>query len=147
MDSHLIHYWHWRMKLYTPAHQPLQRNNPAEQFILELSDRGSLWYDLRVAEMSGDDYVFAPDAVCQQLCTIGTITEFLTNVQTILGSPKARTQLVNYWHDRHRAQHFEKYCVEWADGIPLSWKKEPLNGSPQFDFIKTLFEHSEKLIL
>lgn len=134
------------MNLYTSARQS-QQDKTLEQFIGELTDRSSLWYDLRVAEMSGQDYVFAPDAVCRQLCNIRTITEFLNNVQTILGSPKARTQLVSYWHDRYREQHFEKYCVEWTDGIAISWKKELLDGSPQFDFIKMLFEHSEKLIL
>jgi hypothetical protein len=135
------------MNLYTSPRQQSQTDSTLEQFIGELGDRGSLWYDLRVAEMSGYDYVFAPDAVCRQLCNIRTITEFLTNVQTILGSPRSRTQLVSYWHDRYREQHFEKYCVEWTDGIAIGWKKELLDGSPQFDFIKMLFEHSEKLIL
>ena len=97
--------------------------------------------------MSGCDYVFAPDAVCRQLCSIRTITTFLNNIQTILGSPKPRTLLVSYWHDRYREQHFEKYCVEWADDIAIGWKKELLDGSPQLDFIKMLFDHSEKLIL
>ncbi len=134
------------MNLHSSAPR-YQSDHALEQFIGELGDRSSLWYDLKVAEMSGCDYVFAPDAVCRQLHNIGTITKFLSNIQTILGSPKARTQLISYWHDRYREQYFEKYCVEWTDGIAISWKKELLNGSLQFDFIKTLFDHSEKLIL
>lgn len=118
-----------------------------EAFIGELSDKNSLWYDLRLAEMSGYDYVFAPDAVCRQLASLRALTHFLTNIQTILGTAKPRTILISYWHDRYREQHFEKFCLEWADDIAIGWRKELLDGSPQLDFIRMLFEHSEKLIM
>jgi len=124
----------------------IYQDNSVEQLIDELGDQGSLWYDLRVAEMSGYDYVFAPDAVCCQLGSIRSLANFLNNIQTILGSPKSRTLLISYWHDRYREQHFDKYYVEWADDIAIGWRKQSLDGSPQIDFIKTLFEHSEKLI-
>lgn len=97
--------------------------------------------------MSGYDYVFAPDAVCRQMNSLRALSGFLGNIQTILGSPKSRTLLLSYWYDRYRERHFEKYSVEWADDIAISWRKELLDGSPQLDFIRTLFEHSEKLIL
>lgn len=125
----------------------INQDNALERFLGELADRRSLWYDLRVAEMSGQDYVFVPDAVCRQLNTVRTVTNFLTNIQTILGSSKTRTLLISYWHDRYREQHFEKYRVEWIDGAVAGLRRELLDGSPQFDFIKMLFEHSEKLIL
>lgn len=123
------------------------QDNSLEQLVSELGDKRSLWYDLRVAEMSGYDYIFAPDAVCRQLSSIKALAEFLNNIQAILGSPKSRTLLISYWHDKYREQHFEKYCVEWADDIAINWARQSLDGSPQFDFVKTLFEHSEKLIL
>ncbi len=135
------------MNLYPTAFHPMNQDGALERFIGELGDRGSLWYDLRVAEMSGYDYVFAPDAVCRQLNSRRAISGFLNNIQTILGSSKVRTLLISYWHDRYREQHFEKYCVDWADGVAVGWRRELLDGSPQLDFIKMLFEHSEKLII
>lgn len=134
------------MTLITP-HRSALHDNSMERFIGELGDKSSLWYDLRLAEMSGYDYVFAPDAVCRQMNSLRSLSNFLSNIQTILGSPKARTILLSYWYDRYRERHFEKYCVEWADDIAIGWRKELLDGSPQLDFIRTLFEHSEKLIV
>ncbi len=118
-----------------------------ETLIGELGDRSSIWYDLRLAEMSGYDYIFAPDAVCRQLSSLRALADFLGNIQTILGSARNRTILVSYWHDRNRKQHFEKYFLEWSDDIAIGWRKELLDESPQLDFIQMLFEHSEKLIM
>lgn len=129
------------------SHRNLPHDATMERFIGELGDKNSLWYDLRLAEMSGYDYVFAPDAVCRQMNSLRALSSFLGNIQTILGSPKSRTLLLSYWYDRYRERHFEKYTVEWADDIAIDWRKELLDGSPQLDFIRTLFEHSEKLIL
>lgn len=122
-------------------------HHSTERLIGELTDSNSLWYDLKLAEMSGYDYVFAPDAVCRQLRGLSALETFLLNIQTILGSKGARTVLVSYWHDRNRQLHFEKYRLEWAEGIAISWRKELLDNSPQQDFIAMLYEHSEKLIL
>jgi hypothetical protein len=118
-----------------------------EKFIGELSDRSSLWYDLRVTEMSGYDYVFAPDAVCRQLSNLKAISHFFNQLQTILGSPSARTVLVSYWHDRYREQHFEKFTISWSGNIPSDWQRDLLDGSPQLDFIRMLYDHSEQLIV
>lgn len=129
------------------SHRNALHDNSMERFIGELGDKNSLWYDLRLAEMSGYDYVFAPDAVCRQMGSLRALSDFLSNIQTILGSPKSRMILLSYWHDRYRERHFEKYCVEWADDIAIGWRRELLDGSPQLDFIRMLFDHSEKLIL
>lgn len=113
----------------------------------ELTDSASLWYDLKLAEMSGSDYIFAPDAACRQLYTLRALESFLLNVHTLLGSKALRTVLVSYWHDRGRQLHFEKYHVEWANGVAINWHKELLDNSPQQEFVEVLYEHSEKLIL
>lgn len=125
----------------------LRLDDSLEKLVGELGDRSSIWYDLRVAEMSGYDYVFAPDAVCRQIRSISALALFLTNIQTILGSSRTRTILISYWHDRYREQHFEKYFINWSEEIAIDWRRELLDGSPQLDFIRTLFEHSEKLII
>lgn len=116
-----------------------------EQLTYELSDPSSVWYDLKIAEMSDCDYVFAPDAVCRQVNSLEGLSTFITNIQTILGT-QARTVLVSYWHDRYRELHFEKYDLEWSDDIAISWKKNLLDDSPQLDFIRTIYEHSEQLM-
>lgn len=115
--------------------------------IKELSDKNSLWYDLRVAEMSGCDYVFAPDAVCRQFNNTSSWQTFLGSIQTILASGKGRLILVGYWHDRYRQLHFEKYAVNWGEEKVTAWSKELLDQTPQQDFIRTLFEHSDRLVV
>lgn len=118
----------------------------SEKLMEELADPSSVWYDLRIAEMSGFDYVFAPDAVCRQVNNLQTLSDFLTNIQTILGSLRTRTILISYWHDRYKELHFEKYDLKWADDIAIDWKKNLLDGTSQLDFIKTLYNHSEQLM-
>src|SRR5690554_5301915 len=66
--------------------------------LAELTDRGSLWYDLRIAEMSGYDYIFAPDAVCRQLSGLRHLQKFFSDVRTILSTGPSRTVLISYWH-------------------------------------------------
>lgn len=118
----------------------------AERLVTELTNASSLWYDLRLAEMSGYDYIFAPDAVCSQLRSLSALESLLLNIQTILDTKGQRTVLIGYWHDRDQQLHFEKYRLEWAEGIAIHWHKELLDNSPQQDFIKMLYEHSEPLI-
>lgn len=122
-------------------------NTSVDHLIAQLTDSTSLWHDLKLAEMSGYDYVFAPDAACRQLRNLPVLADFLASVQTILGTNGPRTILISYWHDRERQLHFEKYHVEWAEGTATDWHIELLDDSPQHDFIEMLFEHSEKLII
>lgn len=121
--------------------------SPTGGLVGDLADTSSLWYDLRLAEMSGYDYVFAPDAACRWLHSLSALENFLLNIETILNTKGSRTVLISYWHDRNQKCHFEKYRLEWADGIAISWHKELLDNSPQHDFIEMLYDHSEKLIL
>lgn len=118
----------------------------AERLVTELADSTSLWYDLRLAEMSGYDYIFAADAVCRQLRSLSALEHFLLSIQTILGAKGPRAVLISYWHDCNQQLHFEKYRLEWAEGIAINWHKELLDNSPQQDFIEMLYEHSEQLI-
>lgn len=122
------------------------KESTLDRFINELSNPGSIWYDLTVAEMSGCDYVFIPDAICRQLSNVKAIQSFLNKIQTILGSPKSRTTLISYWHDRYQLLHFERYSISWANGVAVDMDKELLDNNRQLDFIRMLFEHSEPLI-
>lgn len=119
----------------------------SERLIKELSDRNSVWYDLKVTEMSGEDYVFAPEAVCRQFNSAHSLSIFLSNIQTILGSTETRTTLISYWHDRYKEIHFEKYNLKWAGNVAIDWKKNLLNNTPQMDFIHMLYNHCEQLVV
>lgn len=120
--------------------------NDLDCLVKELSDKNSLWYDLRVTEMSGYDYVFAPDAVCRQLNCTGSWQIFIGSIQTILASARGRVVLVSYWHDRYRQLHFEEHVLSWTKEKVTGWNKKLLDQTPQQDFIRTLFEHSEHLV-
>jgi len=117
-----------------------------DQLVAELSDPSSLWHDLKLAEMSGFDYIFAPDAICYQLSSLKALTDFFSKLETILGADRSRTILISYWHDQYRQLHFEKFALEWSDEIAITWERKLLDESLQLDFISTIFDHSESLV-
>lgn len=141
---------HWRelMNLHSvPSTGYVKpKQTTLETFLNELTDPDSVWYDLKVAEMSGCDYVFVPDAVCRQLATSKSVQIFLKKIHTILGSHKSRTVMISYWHDRYQQLHFERFNVQWTSGMVTKVSKALLDGNSQLDFIRMLFEHSEPLI-
>ncbi len=123
-----------------------KQESTLDRFIGELSNTSSIWYDLKVAEMSGCDYLFVPDAICRQFSCAKSIQNFLNKIQAILGSHRTRTTVVAFWHDRYQLLHFERYSIQWSNGVAQQLQKELLDDSPQLDFIRMLYEHSEPLI-
>lgn len=121
---------------------------PAVSTLLDqLNDTTSLWYHLRLAEMAGYDYIFAPEQACKHLHSLAALEAFVLNVQTILGTQGPRTILVSYRKGLGPKHHFEKYQLVWAEGISIDWRREALDNTPQQDFVQLLFEHSEPFIL
>ena len=112
----------------------------------DISDPCSEWYDLKVAEMAGFDYVFAPADRFAQLSDLTSLQEFLLNTQTLLGSEPQRTILVGYTVNG-RKKSFEKYNLDWADDTIISCSRARIDNTPQFEFVEMLFDHSEKLLL
>lgn len=112
----------------------------------ELADTTSLWYELKLAEMSGYDYVFATNKTCGELCSLTAVATFIQNLQTIIGNRAGRTILIAYERDDDAELHFERYHLQWADGFAISWHKESLDNSPQREFVELLFSHSERLL-
>lgn len=122
-------------------------DSPAPSLLDQLTDTSSLWHHLRLAEMAGYDYIFAPELNCQQLQSLIALENFVLNVQTIQGTPGARTVLISYGHGSNKQLHFEKYQLVWAEGIAIDWRRENLDNTAQQEFVKMLFEHSEPFIL
>lgn len=112
----------------------------------ELEDTTSLWYELKIAEMSGYDYVFAASNRCEGLCSLAALESFIKNLQAIIGNQAGRTILIGFGQDENAELHFERYHLQWADGFAISWHKESLDNSPQREFVELLFSHSEKLL-
>src|SRR5690606_14629199 len=81
----------------------------------DISDPCSEWYDLKVAEMSGYDYIFAPADMFAQLTDMAIMEEFLIHTQTLLGSEPQRTILVGYAISGDGRKVFEKFNIDWAD--------------------------------
>ncbi len=113
----------------------------------DISDPCSEWYDLKVAEMSGYDYIFAPAEMYAQLADLATLQEFLLHTQTLLGSEPQRTILVGYTAKADGRKSFEKYNIEWADDTIIDSARYQLDNTPQLEFIEMLYKHSEKLLL
>ena len=113
----------------------------------DISDPCSEWYDLKVAEMSGYDYIFAPAERYAQLTDLAVLEEFLIHTQTLLGSEPQRTILVGYATNPDGKKIFEKYNINWADDTITECMRCRLDNTPQLEFIEMLYKHSEKLLL
>ena len=96
--------------------------------------------------MSGSDFLFAPESVCQQFLSNRDIQLFLKKVQAIVGSSRTRTTIVSFWRDNFDLLHFERYNMIWKDGQVVNVSKELLDDNPQQDFILMMYQHSEPLM-
>ena len=112
----------------------------------DITDPRSDWYDLRVAEMTGYDYVFAPSDRCEMFSCKASLQDFLLHVQTLLGSEPERTILVTYSRTRDGV-HFQRYNLDWFEDRIIDASISDLTGTQQVDFIEMLYQHSEKLVL
>lgn len=112
----------------------------------DLTDPRSDWYDLRVAEMTGYDYVFAPVELCDIFSNKASLQDFLLHVQTLLGSEPDRTILVTYNQSRESCT-FCRYNLDWIEDRIIDASISDLSGTQQLDFIEMLFQHSEKLLV
>lgn len=112
----------------------------------DITDPRSDWYDLRVAEMTGYDYVFAPSDRCEMLSCKASLQDFLLHVQTLLGSEPERTILVTYTCTREGV-YFQRYNLDWFEDRIIDASISDLTGTQQVDFIEMLYQHSEKLLL
>ncbi len=130
---------------YLSSHSAV--NLSAEEIFLQLSNPGSVWYHLRLAVMAGCDYLFVPEGQAHVLQCLQDYQRFVFSAQNLTGSAATRVVAVKYWHDEHQILRFEVHRLEWAGSEIIGWSKTALEESPQLDFITTLFEHSEPLIV
>lgn len=103
------------------------------------------WLEIRAVKMSGFDYVFAPIEMCNQITDLFSLQEFLINAQALLGSDPQRTILVGFDYDATANLLLDRYDVEWSEDMIFDCRRTSVNGSSQFEFMETLFDHSEKL--
>lgn len=105
------------------------------------------WHDFRVAEMSGFDYIFAPENICQAFTDLKTLKDFIESIQELLYSEPERVVLVGYSKNVCGEYHFERFDINWVGDQPLSCEKQALVGTAQLEFIAMLFEHSQQLYI
>lgn len=111
----------------------------------DIADPNSAWYNLRVAEMAGFDYVFVPEDLADVLEDRQSIEDFILHTQTLLSSDVDRTILITYTGGAN--SQFSRINTEWTGTYITRYTIESLHNSPQQDFITTLFSHSEKLVM
>lgn len=126
---------------------PTSQPPGVDYLVLELTDPKSVWYDIRLAEMSGCDYIFVPQYLFSAFDEIYPLQEFLINLESISNTRATRAKLIGYKQDSDNLLHFERIVIDWAGDIALCWRKESLEFSPQLEFIEMLFEHSEAFVL
>ncbi|WP_339075389.1 hypothetical protein [Teredinibacter turnerae] len=110
-------------------------------------DALSPWFEIRSVAMAGFDYVFAPMAMCNQINELISLQEFLINAQAMLGSEPQRTILVGFEYDAQDNLLLDRYDVEWLNDMIVDCRRTTVNGCSQFEFMETLFEHSENLVV
>lgn len=125
---------------------PVATASGIDYLVLELTDPKSVWYDIRLAEMSGCDYVFVPHYLFAAFDEIYPLQEFLTNLEAISNTRATRARLIGYRQDSDDFMLFERIVINWAGDIALSWHKENLKHSPQLEFIDMLFQYSEPFV-
>lgn len=106
----------------------------------------SEWFEIRVAEMSGFDYIFAPMHTCNKITDFITLQNFLHNIQTVIRSNPQRTILIGFTLEDGKLAEMDRYDVEWAHELIVDCRRSSLFGSPQREFIEMLFNHSENLV-
>lgn len=104
------------------------------------------WFEIRIVEMSGFDYVFAPMHLCNRITDFITLQNFLRNIQTVIRSNPQRTILIGFRLDEGKLVEMDRYDVEWAHDLVVDCRRSSLHGSPQLEFIEILYNHSENLI-
>ncbi|SMF38951.1 hypothetical protein SAMN02745866_02491 [Alteromonadaceae bacterium Bs31] len=120
--------------------------SPARSLPTDIYQSVSDWFEIRVTEMAGYDYIFAPMDMCDQITDFVTLQEFLINIQVMLGSELDRTILVGVENREHGTLEMDRYDVSWQGGIVKDCHRTSLEGSPQFDFISMLHDYSSPLI-
>lgn len=119
----------------------------SERLLRELSDTDSIWYHLRIAEMLGCDHIFVPVQFARRLHRLGGLEQFVHDVHELTGSPLSRIVPIQYGYNAARILRFIRYEPVWSGGRAVAVTRKPLNHSAQLDFISTLYEHSEPLII
>lgn len=104
------------------------------------------WFEIRVTEMSGFDYVFAPMDICDQITDFLTLQDFLINVQALLGSEPGRTILIGVERNPEGDLAFDRFDAEWSNEMVIDCRRSSLSGTTQFEFIEMLFEYSDRLM-
>ena len=104
-------------------------------------------FDIRVTEMAGYDYVFAPIDLCDQITDFITLQDFLINIQALLGSELQRTMLIGVESREDGSVEMDRYDVEWRGTLVEDSRRTPLEGSSQFEFICMLYDYSSPLLI
>lgn len=103
------------------------------------------YQELRIAEMAGYDYIFAPTWLFDELTSYREMQEFLLNAQAIFGTDLERTIFVGVDLSVNQEVALEKFDLDWAGELLLQCRRRSLTGTTQFEFVKMLYDHSEDL--
>ncbi|WP_075187898.1 hypothetical protein [Teredinibacter haidensis] len=119
---------------------------PLQPSFGEVYETLSDWFDIRVAEMSGFDYIFAPMEICDEITDFVTLQNFLGNIQALLRSDPERTVLIGFEKNESGDLEMDRYDIDWSESLIIDCSRSKLNGTAQFEFVEMLLEHSVNLI-
>lgn len=100
-----------------------------------------LWNEARYAEMSGLDYVFISHEQATLIRSPEQISDFVLKLPVVSGNDAKRCVLIGMSECGKYVNL--RYEVEWLEKAVRSVSLRPLQNSPQYDFVQTLYEHSE----
>jgi len=106
----------------------------------------SEFFEIRVAEMSGFDYIFLPMAFCDQIIDFVMLQELMISVQDVLGSELDRMILVGVEEAANGDLILDRYNIDWSESMIVDCCRSALNETPQYDFVRMLQEHSSPLL-
>lgn len=111
----------------------------------DIEDITSSWHEMRLAEMNGVDYLFVPALLSEHLQSPAALQDFLMKAQFLVDTSLERVSIITFSNNLN--PKFERYTVQWQSERARSFTVQNLEHSPQAEFIRILFDHSEDLIL
>jgi len=102
--------------------------------------------DLRVTEMSGFDYVFAPAWVIESFRCLEEMQVFIKNVLSLFNTNPERLVMTSFFYEDEIDLCLKNYSLEWEGELLTDYFQEKLDSKKKLEFAETLFIHSEELI-
>jgi hypothetical protein len=112
----------------------------------EPGDPNSAWHELRLAELSGCDYIFLSRRLGRKLKYRETLQDFILEIYDLLDSGPDRTRFFIYSVNNMGREEFDALNFTWKQGNFRDFNISTIKNIEQKEFIRTIYDHSALLL-